>query len=339
MRALTREVRMTRGFRRWRRCSSCKKEIGFTSDLLGLQRLDLQPQAHRARVLHDVVLGRPPAAHEPPRGLGRGAPRAHARGVAARAGGRAEGGAPPPRGPRPRPRRRRRRRRRAPPRRRAPAEPEILVVVSKLKAYVRERSGMSTSDSVSELLSDRLRRMCDEAIQRAAARRPPHGDGPRLLAAYPHGRWRWPQSRRWWPWGGLLGAALLVSRLIAGALRSRAPPLPDRWREARAGWLYRSAQIAPGDVERVPAQRAHRHDPRPAAPRTSTRCATPSAPRRASSASATSTCPSRSGTKRSTNLAKAVAEIERARRRGDRVWCTAPSATAAPPPPSRSTRG
>ena len=47
------------------------------------------------------------------------------------------------------------------------AEPEILVVVSRLKAYVRDRSGMSTSDSVSELLSDRLRRMCDQAIQRA----------------------------------------------------------------------------------------------------------------------------------------------------------------------------
>jgi hypothetical protein len=41
------------------------------------------------------------------------------------------------------------------------------VVVSKLKAYVRDRSGMNTSDSVSELLSDRLRRMCDQAIQRA----------------------------------------------------------------------------------------------------------------------------------------------------------------------------
>ncbi|MFI5316013.1 MAG: hypothetical protein ACHQ6T_09935, partial [Myxococcota bacterium] len=44
---------------------------------------------------------------------------------------------------------------------------EILVVVSKLKAYVREQSGMSTSDSVVELLSDRLRRLCDQAIRNA----------------------------------------------------------------------------------------------------------------------------------------------------------------------------
>jgi hypothetical protein len=46
---------------------------------------------------------------------------------------------------------------------------EILVVVSKLKAYVRARSGMNTSDAVAEVLSDRLRRLCDEAIRRAAA--------------------------------------------------------------------------------------------------------------------------------------------------------------------------
>jgi len=50
----------------------------------------------------------------------------------------------------------------------APAAPEeILVVVSKLKAYVRARSGMNTSDAVAEVLSDRLRRLCDEAIRRA----------------------------------------------------------------------------------------------------------------------------------------------------------------------------
>jgi hypothetical protein len=44
---------------------------------------------------------------------------------------------------------------------------EVLVVVSKLKAYVRERSGMSTSDAVMDLLSDRLRRLCDDAIRSA----------------------------------------------------------------------------------------------------------------------------------------------------------------------------
>ena len=44
---------------------------------------------------------------------------------------------------------------------------EILIVVSKLKAYVRARGDMNTSDSVADLLSDRLRTLCDEAIRRA----------------------------------------------------------------------------------------------------------------------------------------------------------------------------
>ena len=45
---------------------------------------------------------------------------------------------------------------------------EILIVASKLKAYVRARSGMNTSDNVVGILSDHLRRLCDEAIRSAA---------------------------------------------------------------------------------------------------------------------------------------------------------------------------
>jgi len=45
---------------------------------------------------------------------------------------------------------------------------EVLVVVSKLKAYVRARSGMNTSDGVADALSDHVRRLCDEAIRNAA---------------------------------------------------------------------------------------------------------------------------------------------------------------------------
>lgn len=49
-----------------------------------------------------------------------------------------------------------------------PAPPkEILVVVSKLKAYIRARSEMNTSDAVMEVLSDKLRELCDEAIENA----------------------------------------------------------------------------------------------------------------------------------------------------------------------------
>jgi len=44
---------------------------------------------------------------------------------------------------------------------------EILVVVSKLKAYIRARSGFNTSDATVEVLSDHLRRLCDRAIDKA----------------------------------------------------------------------------------------------------------------------------------------------------------------------------
>jgi len=44
---------------------------------------------------------------------------------------------------------------------------EILVVASKLKKYVSDRSGMNTSQSVMSALSDKLRALCDEAIEEA----------------------------------------------------------------------------------------------------------------------------------------------------------------------------
>jgi hypothetical protein len=46
-------------------------------------------------------------------------------------------------------------------------EREILVVVSKMKAYVRARSGMNTSDAFADVLSDWIRSLSDEAIRSA----------------------------------------------------------------------------------------------------------------------------------------------------------------------------
>jgi hypothetical protein len=51
----------------------------------------------------------------------------------------------------------------------AEVEREVLIVVSKMKKYIKDRSGMNTSDAVAEVLSDHVRAVCDEAI-RAAAR-------------------------------------------------------------------------------------------------------------------------------------------------------------------------
>lgn len=45
---------------------------------------------------------------------------------------------------------------------------EILVVASRLKAYVRERSGMNTSDAVMDKLSDHLRALVEVAMRNAA---------------------------------------------------------------------------------------------------------------------------------------------------------------------------
>jgi histone H3/H4 len=47
------------------------------------------------------------------------------------------------------------------------SEDEILIVISKLKNYIREKSEMNTSGDVAEILSHIVRRFCDEAINNA----------------------------------------------------------------------------------------------------------------------------------------------------------------------------
>lgn len=44
---------------------------------------------------------------------------------------------------------------------------DVLVVVSKLKAYIKASSGMNTSDGVVDVLSDYLRAVCERAIENA----------------------------------------------------------------------------------------------------------------------------------------------------------------------------
>ncbi|NVB79199.1 MAG: hypothetical protein HOV81_12430 [Kofleriaceae bacterium] len=51
----------------------------------------------------------------------------------------------------------------------AEAERDILIVVSKMKKYIKDRSGFNCSDAVADMLSDHVRAICDDAI-RAAAR-------------------------------------------------------------------------------------------------------------------------------------------------------------------------
>jgi histone H3/H4 len=44
---------------------------------------------------------------------------------------------------------------------------EVLVVASKIKNYIRSKSDMNTSSGVLDVLSDRIREMCDKAIENA----------------------------------------------------------------------------------------------------------------------------------------------------------------------------
>ena len=44
---------------------------------------------------------------------------------------------------------------------------EVLVVASKLKNYIKGKSGMNTSAAVMEALSAKIRQLCDQAVENA----------------------------------------------------------------------------------------------------------------------------------------------------------------------------
>lgn len=44
---------------------------------------------------------------------------------------------------------------------------DVLVVVSKLKKYIKDKAGMNTSAAVADALSERIRQLCDQAIENA----------------------------------------------------------------------------------------------------------------------------------------------------------------------------
>ena len=156
----------------WRRCSSCKKEIRFQAtywvcsvSTCNRKRTGLVFCTTSCWDAHLPTMNHREAWAEERRAPTREAwAREQAEEAAATRAPAAPAPAPKP-APKPEPARILVRPAAAP---REPEPPqEVLVVVSKLKAYVRARSGMNTSDAVAEVLSDRLRRLCDEAIRRA----------------------------------------------------------------------------------------------------------------------------------------------------------------------------
>ncbi|MBI4405017.1 MAG: hypothetical protein HY537_12715 [Deltaproteobacteria bacterium] len=47
------------------------------------------------------------------------------------------------------------------------ADDEVLVVISKVRKYIHDRSGMNTSAGAYEVLTDRVKNLCDMAIETA----------------------------------------------------------------------------------------------------------------------------------------------------------------------------
>ena len=46
-------------------------------------------------------------------------------------------------------------------------ENEVIVVASKVKSYIKNQGEMKTSANVPQTLSDRIRTLCDEAMENA----------------------------------------------------------------------------------------------------------------------------------------------------------------------------
>lgn len=44
---------------------------------------------------------------------------------------------------------------------------DVLVVASKIRNYIKSSSGMNTSAAVLDILSERVRQLCEQAIERA----------------------------------------------------------------------------------------------------------------------------------------------------------------------------
>jgi hypothetical protein len=139
---------MTQMLDRWRRCSACKNDIALNSIYwvcsvstcnrkrtalvfcsVDCWEIHLPTERHREAW---AVEERAPATPDPPGG----APRKK----------RGSSGSP-----------------------RASGDPnnDVLVVVSRLKAYIRRHDGYNTSDSVLPVLSNAIRKICDEAIANA----------------------------------------------------------------------------------------------------------------------------------------------------------------------------
>lgn len=153
-----------KGSRSWKRCSVCKRDLGFEADYWLCSVSTCTSGRHHPVFCsvncwdqHVPVMRHRDAWAEQRRSPSRAAWEAEE----AHAAGLAPAGTPT-------------RRIVVDPRTGAPApvpsaapDAEVLIVASKLKAYIRARSGMNTSDTVLDELSAIVRRLADRAIEQA----------------------------------------------------------------------------------------------------------------------------------------------------------------------------
>lgn len=162
---------------RWRRCSACKKDIALSAVywvcsvstcnrartalvFCSVDCWEIHLPTERHRVAY-AVEARAPKVPDSPSDSREGAPRVRTttgHGPVSGAGGSGGTAAPVRRGAIVR---------RAADDDETSSPTDILVVASKLKTYVREVSGFHTSDRVMLILSDVLRKLCDQAIANA----------------------------------------------------------------------------------------------------------------------------------------------------------------------------
>jgi hypothetical protein len=142
--------------RQWSRCSACKKPIEFAS-LYWVCNVSTCNRKRTALAFCSVECWEvhlPTANHREAWAVEKTAPTAAEHSKAAREGGEKNVG--------------RRKLIRPGPAQREPAEvEEVLIVASRLKDFIRSRSGFNTSDGVLEPLSEIVREACEEAMRAA----------------------------------------------------------------------------------------------------------------------------------------------------------------------------
>ena len=151
----------------WRRCSACKQPIalGAAYWVCNVSTCNRARTALAFCTLTCWEVHLPGANHREAWALERTAPRTAAEAAAGSSGATATARPAPTAGAGPERGQRRLVRPAKPGRNTAPRE--VLIIASRLKDYVRARSGFHTSDGVLEPLSEAIRNLCDEAILKA----------------------------------------------------------------------------------------------------------------------------------------------------------------------------